>query len=187
MVLVHTHACMHCTHIRTHSHKHPLSHTYTSSQEKERLLRETEEREKQHLNNIMLEERTWYCGFVAAYSKSLDIESSMYSEVDRLNSSLQDLSAAITQPTELPDIAKEFIKVYNDYILSWRYIVHVMKGFNVQLLLSVCVYVGYNVLFSVLVQCMCTLDCKLAMAEWAMWMLCACCTNSLTPKHNSIS
>ncbi len=59
----------------------------------------------------MLEERTWYCGFVAAYSKSLEIESSMYTEVDRLNTSLQDLEAAITQPTELPDIAKEFIEV----------------------------------------------------------------------------
>ncbi|XP_064393382.1 uncharacterized protein LOC135340895 [Halichondria panicea] len=78
--------------------------------ERERLLRETEEREKQQLNNAMLEERTWYCGFVAAYSKSLEIESSMYTEVDRLNTSLQDLEAAITQPTELPDIAKEFIE-----------------------------------------------------------------------------
>ncbi len=59
----------------------------------------------------MLEERTWYCGFVAAYSKSLEIESSMYSDVDRLNSSLQDLSGAMTHPTELPDIAKEFVDV----------------------------------------------------------------------------
>jgi len=80
-------------------------------QERARYIRDTEEREKQHLTNAMLEERKWYCGFVAAYSKSLDVESSMYSDVDRLNTSLQDLSAAITQPTELPDIAKEFIGV----------------------------------------------------------------------------
>ena len=59
----------------------------------------------------MLEERTWYCGFVAAYSKSLDIEASMYTEVDRLTTSMQDLNGAITQPTELPDIAKEFVEV----------------------------------------------------------------------------
>ena len=40
-------------------------------QETERRIQETQERERMNLNKVILEERKWYCGFVAAFSKSL--------------------------------------------------------------------------------------------------------------------
>ena len=40
-------------------------------QETERKIKETQDRERSNLNKVILEERKWYCGFVAAFSKSL--------------------------------------------------------------------------------------------------------------------
>ena len=40
-------------------------------QETERRIQETQERERMNLNKVILEEKKWYCGFVAAFSKSL--------------------------------------------------------------------------------------------------------------------
>ena len=40
-------------------------------QETDRRIKETQDRERVNLNKVILEERKWYCGFVAAFSKSL--------------------------------------------------------------------------------------------------------------------
>ena len=40
-------------------------------QEVNRLIMEMEVRERENLNNVLLEERRWYSGFVAGFSKSL--------------------------------------------------------------------------------------------------------------------
>ena len=34
-------------------------------------MKETQDKERFNLNKVILEERKWYCGFIAAYSKSL--------------------------------------------------------------------------------------------------------------------
>ena len=41
------------------------------SQETDRYLKETEDRERKNLNRVLLEERSWFCGFVNAFSRVL--------------------------------------------------------------------------------------------------------------------
>ena len=46
--------------------------SYTSHpQEADRRIKETEERERKNLSRVLLEERSWFCGFITAFGKVL--------------------------------------------------------------------------------------------------------------------
>ena len=40
-------------------------------QETDRRIKETEERERRNLSRVLLEERSWFCGFITAFGKVL--------------------------------------------------------------------------------------------------------------------
>ena len=60
-----------CISFTSSSPSPPLPLSPSLSQETDRYLKETEERERKNLNRVLLEERSWFCGFVTAYTRVL--------------------------------------------------------------------------------------------------------------------
>ncbi|CAI8009235.1 Protein MTSS 1 [Geodia barretti] len=80
--------------------------------ETDRHLKETEDREKRNLNRVLLEERSWFCGFVNAFTRVLDVGTGMLVDLERLQAILKDLSTEVSHPAILPETTREILETW---------------------------------------------------------------------------